>query len=256
MMYFEYDDDTNLQKIILNNYTYPGITEKKNMRVEIRNEGDAGTVLRWIENDDNGVPEMDITFTSIGPAMRWLTLGGEIKEEVMYLVETFLVEGVMNGKKVSGYGSMDYVFATPGVGWQQNKIYGFVEDMWVPWVTFYEDGSKFYGHFLKGREGWSIGYFVKDGVGYMYNDYELDIEWNETGTKPVTMKAEIMGHKFEWRNSQDTFDDPSNRPAIGYSKGVCHCLEMGDTKIAYADSAIEYRPKYLWGDTAKDTVYN
>lgn len=244
MMYFEYNEDKTAIK--LNNYTYPGMTEEKNMSVTIEPQK-----IRWIEN--NG--QMDITYTAMGPAMRWLTLGGEIKEEVYYQVEEYLIEGTINGKKVTGYGSMDYVFQSPGMSWQQNKIYGFIEEMWCPWVTFYENGDKYYGHFLRGCEGWKIGYFVKNGKAIMDNDYTLDIEWDETGQVPLVMRADIQGHKFEWTPDVKKIGDASNRPTIGYSVGTCRALEQGDNPIDYHGSWIEYRPYYLWGETAQSTVY-
>lgn len=245
MMFYEYNDDKT--KIVLNNYSYPGITEGKNFRVELE-----PGVVRWTENNGRS----DLTFTSMGPAWRWICLGGDVHDEILYQVETYDITGTVNGKKVSGYGSMDFVFGNPGETWQQNKIYGYIEDIWVPFVTYYENGNKYYGHFLTGRGGFRLGYYVKNGKALVDNDFEFHDEWNATGTKPVSFRVTMGGHDLEWINSGETFDDPSNRPTIGYSSGVCHIRDEGDTPILYADSAIEYRPYYLWGETSKATVYN
>ncbi len=201
--------------------------------------------IHWTENDG----AIDLTFEALGPAMQWYTAGGEIDESQYYMVEACKVTGTVNGKKVSGYGSNDMVWQEPGVCWHQGKHYCFIEDMWVPFVTEYDNGDIYYGHFLKGRNDWSVGYFVKNGEALMNSDYAMDIEWNSTGTGPNEINVEISGHKFRWEPAVKLDDPEASKPTIGYSVGTMRDLSH-DGEVVGGQSWIEYRPQYLWGEVA------
>jgi len=198
---------------------------------------------RWREGDD-----IDLSYEALGPSMRWYSFPGEIKEEILYTVEPCKVTGTINGEEVAGFGSMDQVWQTAGLTWHQSKLYLCVEDVWVPFMNQYDDGSYEYGHFITGRGDFKVGYFVKDGVAHMDPNFTLDIDWDDKGN-PKTMTAHIDGHELQW--SADVIMRPpeSTRAHITYAEG--HVVDLNETrKVVDHQSWMEYRPFDMWGEVA------
>lgn len=200
--------------------------------------------FRWQDGDD-----IDLHYTSLGPAMRFLTLGGpKFKEEVFYTAEMCKIEGTVNGEKVTGFGSLDQAWLNAGVAWHQNKLYLCIEDIWIPFMNKYTDGTYEYGHFIKGRQGWSLGYFVHDGVAHMNNDFTMDINWKDGNPTHVDMK--IDGHDFTWRSDAIMNAPENSRPHITYAAGTMIHHGVGK-ELESHQSWIEYRPEHMWATEAK-----
>ncbi len=192
---------------------------------------------------------IDLEYQAVGPACRFITLGGEVDESVYYQVEYCKIEGTIYGKKVQGYGSLDLVYQTPATTWHQGKIYGFIEDMWLPFFTKYDNGDVYYGHFLKGRAGWSMGYYVKNGKAVINNDFTMDIKWTDDDFGPLMIDCDFDGQKFHWEPLVRVASPEDTRPTIGYAVGkmevVGHPGEISDFC-----SDMEFRPHYTWGEAA------
>lgn len=197
----------------------------------------------WQEGDN-----IDLHYEALGPAARFLTLGGEVhKEEIYYAVEMCKIEGTIDGEKVTGFGSLDQVWQTAGIAWHQNKLYLAVEDIWMPFMNRYKDGTYEYGHFLKGRQGWSLGYYVKDGKAHMNNDYTMDVDWKEG--HPAEVHIKIDDEEFTWICESVTTAPESSRPHIHYAAG--RMVHKGvDSELESHQSWIEYRPYHMWGEAA------
>jgi hypothetical protein len=106
--------------------------------------------------------ELDLDFTALGPALRYLCPGE--KEEGFYMSEFCRVTGTLAGRKVKGFGGLDCAFGTPGVGWLQGKIYRFLEKYWIVWANRYDDQSVEYGICMDGEGDFNLGFVVRDGV--------------------------------------------------------------------------------------------
>ncbi|KAE8331441.1 hypothetical protein BDV39DRAFT_201092 [Aspergillus sergii] len=228
-----YFEKTKNGKIVIRSYDAP---EKLQLDIEPGR-------YRWQEGDD-----IDITYEAVGPAMRFLTLGGEIKEEIYYTVEMCKIEGTVKGEKVTGFGSLDQVWQEPGNTWHQAKVYLFVEDIWVPFFNKYKDGTYEYGHFIRGRNTWKCGYIHTDGKSTMDNDYQMDVNWKDGN--PVDIDINVGPHKLKWVCDNVMVPPESSRPHITYAEGRMVNLNT-KKEIEKYYSWIEYRPYNMWHEAAK-----
>jgi hypothetical protein len=114
--------------------------------------------FQWKDADG----ELDLEFKALGPALRYLCPGE--KEDCLYMSEFCRVSGMLQGKKVKGFGGIDCAFGTPGVGWLQSKIYRLLEKYWIVWANRYDDQSLEYGICFDGEADFNLGFVVRDGV--------------------------------------------------------------------------------------------
>ena len=106
--------------------------------------------------------ELDLAFTAIGPALKYLCPGE--KEDLLYTSEFCRVNGMLQGRKVAGFGGIDHSFGTPGIGWLQCKVYRLLEKYWIVWANRYQDGSIEYGICFDGEADFNLGFIVRNGI--------------------------------------------------------------------------------------------
>jgi len=114
--------------------------------------------FQWREADG----ELELDFTALGPALKYLCPGE--KEDLFYTSEFCRVTGVLQGKKVTGFGGIDHSFGSPGIGWLHSKVYRLLEKYWIVWANRYQDGSIEYGICVDGEADFNLGFIVRDGA--------------------------------------------------------------------------------------------
>jgi hypothetical protein len=113
--------------------------------------------LLWKDATDR----LDLEFKAVGPAMEFYVPGQ--LEDNLYRTELYLISGMLDGKKVSGFGNFDMSYGPPGYGFGQTKIYRVLEQAWVVWGTFYENGGHECGVYVNGKDKFEACLYIKDG---------------------------------------------------------------------------------------------
>jgi hypothetical protein len=148
--------------------------------------------------EENGA--LDLHFKSLGPAMRIIDPGNGAHEGLVYTSEMFELKGTLNGEAVSGLGGLDQAWLPPGVGWTQCMTYKYIQKIWIPWATRYDDGTVEYGVNSSGEGDWHWGFYVKDGQAYLSKENIMDIQWGDVGGAeiPVAVDVRYGDHRFQW----------------------------------------------------------
>lgn len=147
--------------------------------------------VHW--KDANGC--IDLEFKTLGPALEYYCPGKW--EDNMYRSEPHWVEGIVNGKKVSGFGVIDMAWGPVGHGFSQSKIYRILEEYWVVWLNVFEDGSKECGVFIDGVDRFGAYYYNKNGKARVTRNNRLDVTKTADGfIKNATIKADELTFKY------------------------------------------------------------
>jgi hypothetical protein len=127
--------------------------------------------------DLNG--RVDLEYKTLGPALEYYCPG--LVEDTMYRSEQYWVKGTVDGKDVQGYGVIDSAWGTPGIAWEQSKIFRYLEEAWVVWCNVFEDGSKECGVFMDGVDKFGCGYYNRDGQASVAGQSKAEVLWTPDG---------------------------------------------------------------------------
>lgn len=121
----------------------------------------------------------DLHYQTLGPALQYICPGKS--EEFMYRSEPYWITGVLDGKDVQGYGVIDTSWGTPGIAWEQSKIFRNLEEVWLVWCNLFEDGTKECGVFMDGVDQFGCGYFNQNGKTVVAGQKKSEILWTPDG---------------------------------------------------------------------------
>ena len=180
-------DDQILQDDLYKGYILHFLDEET-QQITIRSQFEGGNAFK-IEikpqlfrlDDANG--KVDLTWTVLpAPAQEWYVPGhtGEF-DDYAYRSEHGLVEGVIEGVKVSGWGGMDVEWLPVGVNTRQTTRYEILEKFWLVWYTEYEDGTIEDGVYVRGFGDHVAPYYYRDGKAYIPKDTHVDVVVDDGG---------------------------------------------------------------------------
>lgn len=152
--------------------------------------------IHWEEED--GALNLDLK--SLGPAYRYTDVGDGDYESQISTCEFFEVEGIFNGEHVTGLGCLDQPWYPPGIGFFHSKLYRYVQQIMIPWITRYDDGSVEYGVKANFADDVNWGFYVTDGTPTLGENCSIDTTWGDADGTEIPLKADIQygDHRFKW----------------------------------------------------------
>jgi hypothetical protein len=126
---------------------------------------------QWM--DLNG--RIELEYKALAPALQYHCPG--LIENSMYNSEPYWVKGTIDGKEVKGYGVIDTAWGTPGIAWEQSKLFRYLEEVWVVWCNVFEDGSRETGVFMDGVDKFGCGYYNQNGTAFAAGQSKGEIIW-------------------------------------------------------------------------------
>ena len=121
----------------------------------------------------------ELEYQALGPALEYYCPGRA--EDTMYRSEPYSITGTLDGKDVHGYGVIDTSWGTPGIAWEQSKIFRYLEEVWLVWCNVFEDGTKECGVFMDGVDKFGCGYFNRNGETMVAGQKKSEILWTPDG---------------------------------------------------------------------------
>jgi hypothetical protein len=123
--------------------------------------GAAGEPMRLVLSEqefsyrETGV--IDVAGQIVAPPLQWYLPGPQ--SALLYITQTWLVEGELVGKPVRGFLFWEEAWMPPG-----GRLYVHKDPLkdadyltWYSWANHYEDGTSEVGHFLFGRHDFHVG---------------------------------------------------------------------------------------------------
>jgi hypothetical protein len=155
-------------------------------RIEIRNDG-----FSWSEGD-----LLSVEGRRLGLGYQWFTPNIDERGGNLYAAQAFQAEGVVQGRGVRGYMSMDCFYGPTGQVYNSGPIFNAVEQAWVAFVNVYEDGSHENGGLCIGKGHWGFG-VVSDHHGPIVESTraDADVQLDEDGYVQV---ARYFVEDTEW----------------------------------------------------------
>ncbi|MBS9376441.1 hypothetical protein [Rhodococcus sp. B50] len=100
---------------------------------------------------------IDVTGTLAAPPLQWFLPGPD--SSLLYLTQTWLVEGELTGKRVRGFLFWEEAWMREGARLYVDKdpLHDAEYTTWYSWANHYEDGSSEVGHFLYGNGDFHVG---------------------------------------------------------------------------------------------------
>jgi len=147
--------------------------------------------------------DMDLEFNALAPGYSMYIPGwvGQ-KNDIMYCEEISKITGTFQGKKVEGWGGVDWCYCPPGNDYRLSKLIGGLEKSWPAWANFYKDETAEGGVFLTGMGDWHLFYHWKfDGKKTetkIYRKYRYKIECNMEKGYIKHIDFELDGIPFEY----------------------------------------------------------
>ncbi|WP_019875868.1 hypothetical protein [Sporichthya polymorpha] len=134
-------------------------------RIEIRDDG-----FSWTEGD-----LLSIEGRRLRLGYQWYTPNIDERGGNFYAAQSFEATGTVQGRSVRGYMSMDSFYGPIGQVYNNGPIFNAVEQAWVAFVNFYDDGSYETGGLCIGKEHWGFG-VVSDQDGPIVESNRADAE--------------------------------------------------------------------------------
>ncbi|MCX4095716.1 hypothetical protein [Nocardia sp. alder85J] len=100
---------------------------------------------------------IDVTGTLIAPPLQWFLPGPD--SSLLYLTQTWLVQGDLGGKRVRGFLFWEEAWMRAGARLYVDKdpLHDAEYTTWYSWANHYEDGTAEVGHFLYGNGRLHVG---------------------------------------------------------------------------------------------------
>ncbi|WP_405136482.1 hypothetical protein [Nocardia sp. NBC_01388] len=100
---------------------------------------------------------IDVTGTLVAPPLQWFLPGPD--SSLLYLTQTWLVEGQLAGKRVRGFLFWEEAWMREGgrLYIDKDPLHDAQYTTWYSWANHYEDGSAEVGHFLFGNGDFHVG---------------------------------------------------------------------------------------------------
>lgn len=188
--------------------------------------------IHWTDAD-----EIDLTFTSLGPALALRLPYGD--DDVGYTSEHMRVKGVYNGQQVTGYGGYDRAYTESAYNWLQCSMFRNLEQGWLVWSGKNEHGAMEYGWAIMGPRGFGVGGFIREGEPPLLSDRVTRTVETEiiNGVKlPTSVTVDIDGRKFKFTSS-GLLNFPNPEIELKWVYG--ETSEVGGPKLVNSHSMIE-----------------
>lgn len=100
---------------------------------------------------------IDVTGTIVTPPLQWFLPGPE--SSLLYLTQTWLVEGEITGKRVRGFLFWEEAWMPEGARLyiEKDPLHDAAYTTWYSWANHFEDGTCEVGHFLYGNGDFHVG---------------------------------------------------------------------------------------------------
>ncbi len=123
--------------------------------------------------------QLALSFEALGPALEFYVPGR--LEDDLYRSEPCKVNGMLNGKTVSGFGVIDAAWGPAGCDFTQSKVYKLLEEYWLIWMNVYDDGATDCGVYLSGQDQFHAGYYNQNGEARVAHTSRLEVAYTDSG---------------------------------------------------------------------------
>lgn len=173
-------------------------TESVELSTEPNEHG--STMSLTLSNDSmvyNETGVIDVTGKLVTPPLQWFLPGPE--SSLLYLSQTWLVEGEITGKHVRGFLFWEEAWMPEGARLyiEKDPLHDAAYTTWYSWANHFEDGSTEVGHFLYGNGDFHVA-IVVDSDGNVRSGATMDavIERNADGYWHDRIDYVIDGEKW------------------------------------------------------------
>jgi hypothetical protein len=152
----------------------------------------SSTSLSYRESD-----VIDVSGTLVTPPLQWFLPGPE--SSLLYLTQTWLVEGVLTGKRVRGFLFWEEAWMPEGgrLYVEKDPLHDAGYLTWYSWANHWEDGTAEVGHFLYGNGDFHVAIVAhSDGTVTAGRSMEAVVNRDSEGYWHSSLDYVIDGEKW------------------------------------------------------------